>query len=58
MADNEMKVYVCTICGWEYDEAKGAPEIGIEPGTKWEDVPSDFRCPVCKAQKVKFEEKA
>ena len=27
-------VYVCEICGWEYDEEKGYPEGGIEPGTK------------------------
>ena len=31
--------YVCDVCGWEYDEEQGAPEYGIEPGTKWEDIP-------------------
>ena len=35
--------YVCDVCGWEYDEEKGYPEGGIAPGTKWEDVPEDFR---------------
>ena len=30
--------YVCDVCGWEYDEEKGAPEQGIAPGTKFEDI--------------------
>jgi rubredoxin-NAD+ reductase len=51
-----MKKYVCSICGWEYDEAEGAPEYGIAPGTKWEDVPADFVCPMCGADKDSFNE--
>ena len=39
--------YVCDVCGWEYDEEEGYPEGGIAPGTKWEDVPEDFECPLC-----------
>ena len=38
--------YVCDVCGWEYDEEEGYPEGGIAPGTKWEDVPEDFECPL------------
>ena len=34
-----MKKYVCTVCGYIYDEAAGDPDNGVEPGTKWEDVP-------------------
>ena len=34
-----MSVYVCDLCKWEYDEAKGAPEKGVAPGVKWEDLP-------------------
>ena len=34
--------YVCTVCGYIYDEAAGEPDSGIETGTKWEDVPEDF----------------
>ena len=37
-----MEKYVCDVCGWEYDEAAGSPENGIEPGTKFEDLPDDF----------------
>lgn len=46
--------YVCDVCGWEYDEEKGYPEGGIAPGTKWEDVPEDFECPLCFVGKDQF----
>ena len=35
----------------EYDEEKGYPEGGIAPGTKWEDIPEDFECPLCSVGK-------
>ena len=38
----------------EYDEEKGYPEGGIAPGTKWEDVPQDFECPLCAVGKDQF----
>lgn len=52
-----MKQYVCSICSYTYDEEKGIPEMGIAPGTKWEDLPEDWKCPVCKAGKSAFREK-
>lgn len=48
--------YVCDVCGWEYDEEKGYPEGGIAPGTKWQDVPQDFECPLCMVGKDQFSE--
>ena len=48
--------YVCEVCGWVYDEAEGYEEGGIEPGTKWEDVPEDFECPLCSVGKDQFTE--
>ena len=50
-----MKTWMCNICGWIYDEAKGCPEDGIPPGTKWEDVPPNWTCPECGARKEDFE---
>jgi len=50
-----MKKYMCLICGWIYDEALGSPDEGIAPGTKWEDVPSNWTCPECGARKEDFE---
>ncbi|TLF98286.1 rubredoxin [Nocardia cyriacigeorgica] len=49
------KVYRCAICGWEYDEAAGSPDEGLAPGTRWEDVPDDWTCPDCGAEKADFE---
>jgi rubredoxin-NAD+ reductase len=51
-----MKKYVCDACGWEYDEAAGLPEQGIAPGTKFEDLPDDFECPLCGVGKDLFSE--
>ena len=52
-----MKQMVCSVCSYTYDEAKGIPEAGIAPGTKWEDLPDDWRCPWCGAGKEAFSEK-
>lgn len=47
--------YICGVCGFEYDESAGALESGIAPGTKWEDIPDDWTCPQCGANKEEFE---
>ena len=49
-----MNKYICSICGYEYDEQSGIPESGITPGTKWEDLPDDWVCPLCGADKTEF----
>lgn len=51
--ENTMK-YVCDVCGWTYDEALGDPDNGIAPGTKFEDLPESFACPVCGVGKDQF----
>lgn len=50
-----MKKWLCIICGWIYDEAKGWPADGIAPGTRWEDIPQDWVCPDCGVAKADFE---
>jgi len=47
--------YLCTLCGYIYDEELGEPEDGIAPGTKFEDIPEDWCCPECGATKDDFE---
>lgn len=47
--------YMCLICGFIYDEAAGLPDEGIDPGTRWEDVPMNWTCPECGATKEDFE---
>ena len=50
-----MDKYECTVCGYIYDPAEGDPDNGIDPGTKFEDLPDDWVCPVCGATKDQFE---
>lgn len=49
-----MRKYVCSVCGFIYDEAKGIPEAGIAPGTAWEALPENWVCPLCGATKAEF----
>lgn len=49
-----MAKYVCGLCGYEYDEAVGDPDNGIPAGTKFEDLPEDYVCPLCGASKEEF----
>ena len=51
-----MKKYECTVCGYVYDEELGDPDNGAAPGTKWEDVPDSWVCPLCGVGKDMFEE--
>jgi rubredoxin len=39
--------YLCSMCDYVYDEKRGEPHRGIKPGTKFEDLPDDYVCPVC-----------
>jgi rubredoxin len=50
-----MKSYMCVVCGFIYEEAKGHPAEGIAPGTRWEDIPDNWHCPDCGAGKEDFE---
>ena len=49
-----MKKYICSVCGYDYDETAGDPGNGVAPGTKWEDLPDDWVCPICGADKSMF----
>lgn len=52
-------IYKCGNCDWEYDQEKGdTMMIGgmVQPGTAFSDLPSNWRCPVCRASKDSFEE--
>jgi len=53
--EKNMEKYVCTVCGYVYDPAKGDPDGGIAPGTPFDEIPDDWVCPVCGASKEAFE---
>jgi flavin reductase (DIM6/NTAB) family NADH-FMN oxidoreductase RutF/rubredoxin len=47
--------YTCSVCGYVYDPEKGDPDSGVKPGTRFTDLPADWTCPICGADKSKFE---
>ena len=47
--------YRCTVCGYIYDPEKGDPDNGVKPGTRFEDLPDDWKCPECGVGKERFE---
>ena len=51
MEENIMAQYRCLICGYVYDEDKGEEKKDVAPGTAFEDLPEDFKCPLCGAAK-------
>jgi rubredoxin len=51
----KMQKYVCEFCGYEYDPEVGDPDSGIAPGTAFEDIPEDWKCPVCGVGKENFQ---
>ncbi|MCI5147618.1 MAG: rubredoxin [Candidatus Electrothrix sp. AR3] len=46
----------CTICDYQYKPKDGDPDNDVAQGTAWEDVPDDWSCPICGADKDAFEE--
>ncbi len=46
--------WICTVCGWIYDEDEGDPDSGLAPGTRFEDIPDDWYCPLCGVTKADF----
>jgi len=50
-----MNKYVCIPCEYVYDPEVGDPENEIPPGTRFEDLPDGWQCPVCFVDKEEFE---
>ncbi len=50
-----MDKYECVLCGYVYDPEIGEPDLGIEPGTPFDELPEDFVCPLCEASLDEFE---
>jgi flavin reductase (DIM6/NTAB) family NADH-FMN oxidoreductase RutF/rubredoxin len=51
----EKERYKCLICGHVYDPAAGDPEHGVPAGTDFNDLPEDWKCPVCGTDKYSFD---
>lgn len=52
--DEPWKQFICIACGLIYDEEQGDPDGGLAPGTRFEDIPDDWECPVCGVTKRDF----
>ena len=46
--------YICNACGLVYDEARGDADSGLAAGTRFEDIPEDWYCPLCGVGKADF----
>jgi rubredoxin len=54
LAPEDMDCYECRACGYSYEPAKGDSRSKIPGGTPFEDLPLNWRCPVCSAPKKQF----
>lgn len=52
--NDDGSTYTCKICGFQYNPEEGDPTAGIPPGTPFEDLPEDYKCPICNAGKEYF----
>jgi rubredoxin---NAD+ reductase len=52
--DAPFRSYLCNICGYVYSEEEGDVDGNLPPGTRFEDIPEDWGCPVCGASKKEF----
>jgi rubredoxin len=50
-----MKKFICNLCGYCYLPREGDPESGESPDTIFDDLPEDWVCPMCSAEKENFE---
>ncbi len=47
--------YQCPDCHYIYNEEAGDPDNGVSLGTKFEDLPASWVCPICGSEKTDFE---
>jgi len=54
LAEQAPACYECRSCGYVYEPLKGDDASQIPPGTPFEELPSDWRCPVCGVRRSQF----
>ncbi|MCU0533317.1 MAG: rubredoxin [Hydrococcus sp. Prado102] len=45
---------MCRQCSMIYDPVVGDPDSGIVAGTPFDEIPDDWHCPICGAEKKMF----
>ena len=53
--DRPWRQFICRACGYIYDERDGDPDGGLAPGTRYDDIPDDWACPLCGVSKNDFD---
>jgi len=48
------EIWICDVCGYEYDSVAGDSDSGIASGTRFEELPADWTCPLCGVEKSNF----
>lgn len=51
----ELDQFECAACGYVYEPVKGDDRRGIEPGVPFEELPANWKCPVCGAPTSRFQ---
>jgi rubredoxin len=54
LAEQALASYECRACGYVYEPNKGDGQKNIPAGTSFEELPIDWRCPVCGAPHSSF----
>ena len=54
MEEEMMDSYRCGLCGYVYNPRAGDPGHGIEPRTEFGDLPENWACSLCGAEKSSF----
>ena len=54
LAEQAPPSYECRSCGYVYVPSKGDDQTNIPAGTKFTELPNDWRCPVCGVRKTQF----
>jgi rubredoxin len=53
--DEKYAQYVCGMCGYIYNPAKGDKKGKIQPGVDFKDLSEEWKCPLCGVGKFKFD---
>ena len=54
LAEQAPPSYECRSCGYAYVPSKGDNQGNIPAGTRFTELPNDWRCPVCGVRKTQF----